>query len=494
MKSLDTSRRNVMKYSALGLLGAGFAARVDRVAAMQSAPTSPSSPNTVTGKLKADYKRNSEGLLLPAQYGGKNQPPRPATYDMLPQSWNEQQMRRLFAAVAPQGVQAVLLRVPINVNHFTGYWYRTTERPQAAFMNSGDAAPWYFHPVIDNQLVRSGWFGGEKVYFDFPHAPGGFPNEGKVVTAPAVDILEFMLEGVRDKGVQGNKIGIDGELYPSEMAKLKKVMPNIKVVNIAPQIRELRITKTPEELALWSRSYVYNDRAHAFARDYLLTYGTDVTDLELQTAATLWVTDALYSDLDLAGGLPNHGVGASAHVVIRSGRTNAYPHPNQPYYSRVLRNQALQVVCVVHIGTCGGENYRMYQVADKAGNFDAHGTRMWEVTQHCCDIQRDMQMEGAVCGDIAYAIHKYQDDQWMQKYIYHRPAHGEAAEGHYPPYLALGDRTVLKKNSVFSEEPGLYDPEGGVGYNWSDNVVTGDGTGYRMSFTPYSKDWLFVKL
>ena len=82
----------------------------------------------------------------------------------------------------------------------------------------------------------------------------------------------------------------------------------------------------------------------------------------------------------------------------------------------------------------------------------------------------------------------------MQTYIFHRPGHGEASEGHYAPYIALGDRTVLKRNSIFSEEPGLYDPEGGVGYNWSDNIVTGVNTGYRMSFVPYTKDWLFVKL
>lgn len=490
---LEQTRRQVMKYCAMGLVTGAMLKRVDKVAALQTA-TSPTSPNTVTGKLKAEYKKNSEKLLLPRTYGGQDQPPKPADYDMLPVSWHQGQMKLLFSKAAEKGVQAVLLRSPPNVQYFTGYWYRSTERPQVAFMNKDDAAPWYFHPVIDNQLVRAGWFGGEKIYFDFPHTVGGFPNEGKVVTGPPVDMFEFMLEGVRDKKVQGKKIGFDGELYPSELAKLKKILPDVEAVNVADLIKEIRITKTPEELALWSRSYVYNDRAHAFARDYLLMYGTDITDLELQTATQLWMSDLLYQELDLAGGLMNHGVGSEGHVAIRAGRPNAYPHPNQPYYSRVLRNQPLQIVCVVKIGNCGGENYRMYQIADQAGKFDPHGTKIWEVSQHCCDIQRDMQKEGAVCGDIAYAIHKYQVEQGMQKYIFHRPGHGEASEGHYAPYIALGDRTVLKKNSVFSEEPGLYDPDNGVGYNWSDNIVTGGSTGYRMSFVPYSKEFLFVKL
>jgi Xaa-Pro dipeptidase len=42
--------------------------------------------------------------------------------------------------------------------------------------------------------------------------------------------------------------------------------------------------------------------AHAFARDYLMMYGTEITDLELQTATNLWLSDLLYQELDLAGG------------------------------------------------------------------------------------------------------------------------------------------------------------------------------------------------
>ncbi|MBL8271146.1 MAG: aminopeptidase P family protein [Steroidobacter sp.] len=456
-------------------------------------PSLPSA-RTITAKLQNEKSHGSAALLLPRRYGGEDQPPKPATDDMLPRAWHERQMRRLFDLAAERNIAAVLLRQPPNVTHYTGYTFSPTERPQAVFMNKDDGAPWYFYPMVDSGLVRDGWFGGGRLYFDFPHAAGGFPNEGKVVTGPAVDLFEFMLEGLKEKGVQGGKIGIDGELYPSELNAVRKILPNIEVVDIQDLIGDMRSVKTPEELALWSRAYVYSDRAQVFARDYLLTYGTDVTDLEIKTATQLWLQDQLYSDLNLAGGLPNHGVGTIGEIDVRSGPVNAYPHPNQPYYSKVMRGHPIQVVCYVFVGACGGENYRMYQLAGDAGKFTPHGSKMWEVTKHCCDIQLQMQKAGAVCGDIAYAIHKYQVDQGMQKYIYHRPGHGQSSEGHSAPYIALGDRTVLKTNSIFSEEPGLYDPEGGVGYNWSDNIVTGVKSGYRMSFTPYSKEWLFVRL
>jgi Xaa-Pro aminopeptidase len=109
-------------------------------------------------------------------------------------------------------------------------------------------------------------------------------------------------------------------------------------------------------------------------------------------------------------------------------------------------------------------------------------------------MQVELQKEGATCSSVAYEIHKYQVAQGVQDFIYHRPAHGEGSEGHQPPYLSLGDYTVLKKNMCFSEEPGLYDPKAGVGFNWSDHVVTGVKSGYRMSRVPYSKEWSWVKI
>ena len=104
------------------------------------------------------------------------------------------------------------------------------------------------------------------------------------------------------------------------------------------------------------------------------------------------------------------------------------------------------------------------------------------------------QVEGASCSSVAYKVHKYQVENGVQKYIYHRPAHGSGVEGHQPPYLALGDYTVLQKNMCFSEEPGLFDPENGCGFNWSDTVVTGAKSAYRMSRVPYSKEWCWIKL
>jgi Xaa-Pro aminopeptidase len=109
-------------------------------------------------------------------------------------------------------------------------------------------------------------------------------------------------------------------------------------------------------------------------------------------------------------------------------------------------------------------------------------------------MQVELSVEGSTCSHVAHEILRFQLEQGVQKYIYHRPGHGEGVEGHQPPYLALGDYTMLRRNMCFSEEPGLYDPEHGCGFNWSDTVVVGLKSGYRMSRVPYTKEWCWLKL
>ncbi len=332
------------------------------------------------------------------------------------------------------------------------------------------------------------------MYFDFLHAEGAFPHEGVVQQGRQVDLFKMMLEGVKKHGVQGKRIGIDGELYPSQMEKAKAVMPGVDWIDVSDVLTEMRQVKTPEELALWRRAYVYFDRAHAFARDYVLTHGTDVTDYEVAVATELWINDQLFSDLDLAGGKPHYGVGSEIGIGVRVGPVTGYPHPNQPYYNRIGRGMALQISGGARIGGYGHENYRAFIIADGAGNFDPHMRKLWEVSRNCCDMQVELSVEGVTCSNVAYRIHKYQVEQGVQQYIYHRPAHGAGSEGHQSPYLALGDYTMMRRNMTFSEEPGLYDSANGCGFNWSDTVVVGKKSGYRMSRVPYSTEWCWLKI
>jgi len=485
---MGITRRGLLSGGALGLLGGGFFSRMDRVAAMQN-----DRPEPLTDVLKGQATGASERLLLKPTPGEEG-PPEPADFDRLPLDWNKRTVKRFKDQLKEQEIEAFLVRDPLNITYLTGYWHSTTERPQAVFMNRDQENPWYFYPGLDRDLVRSWWFGSGRMYFDFHHAEGAFPHEGMVQQGEKVDLFKFMLEGLKKHGIQGNKIGLDGELYPSELAKVKEVLSGVEFVDVSETLIEMRQVKTEEELALWRRAYVYFDRAHAFARDYILTHGTDVTDYEVKVATELWINDQLYSDLKLANGAPHQGVRSHVGLGVRAGPVTGYPHPNQPYYNRIGRNMPLQVAGIARIGGYGHELYRPFIIADAGGDFDPHMQKLWEVSKNCCDMQMTLSVEGVTCSSVAYQIHKYQVSQGVQEYVYHRPAHGAGVEGHQSPYIALGDYTMLRRNMCFSEEPGLYDPGRKCGFNWSNTIVVGKKSGYRMSRVPYSKEWCWVKL
>ena len=247
--------------------------------------------------------------------------------------------------------------------------------------------------------------------------------------------------------------------------------------------------KTKEEIALTQRAMDYFSKIHAFARDYILEKGTDATDFEVEHAAVEYGTDLILKGIK-RDGRPHSAVGLGVYIGCRTGAGTAYPHPNQFFHKKIEKGDALQVAGGVRIGGYGGELYRYYQIAP----WNEHRKKLWDVVTECVHIQERESKAGKTCSEDAYKIDQYQVKQGVAKYIYHRPAHGEGMEGHQPPWIALGDYTVLEEGMTFSVEPGLYDPENGFGYNPSDNLVVTKDKGVLMSSVPYTKEWMFLKL
>ena len=121
---------------------------------------------------------------------------------------------------------------------------------------------------------------------------------------------------------------------------------------------------------------------------------------------------------------------------------------------------------------------------------------MWQVVVDTVQMIVEETKPGAVCSEIAYKVHAYQIKQGMQELIYHRPGHGQGQNfvGHQPPFLALGDDTVIEKGMTFSVEPGLYDAQAGIGINPSDRLIVLDDRAVLMSRIPFTKEWSYLRV
>jgi len=425
---------------------------------------------------------NSASLYLPEDNL------KPATIDRLPLEWHQRRAELLRAKLAEAGYEGILLTNRWNIIYFTGLWHTTTERLVNVFLPlKGD--PVWFYAALDRDLVKTWWYTDGEMYFDWPHAEGAFPNEGKVQMGAKVDLTEWMLKGLKRRGFAGKSLAADAELVPSMQKKVVNILGK-EMAAAGDTCMYFRMRKTPEELALMRRAYNYFNQMHAHARDMLLEHGTDLTDYDIGSAATKFGTDLILRDIK-HDGAPHTAVGITIQVACRVGQSTASPHPNQFLYNKVTRGQAIQIEGGVTIAGCGGELYRamfIHPITDQM-------KKLWTVSRDSCLIQKEESIAGVTGSTVAYKIHQHQVKYGVAPYIYHRPAHGQGWEGHQPPYLSLGDYTMLEKGMCFSVEPGLYDPANGIGSNFSDVfVVEPEGLSRQMSRLPWSEEWCWVRI
>jgi Xaa-Pro aminopeptidase len=437
--------------------------------------TEQAKPQTAYGEKSAKLFLADDGL-------------QPATYDRLSLDWHKQRAQKLREKLAEDDYAGILLTDRWNIIYFTGLWHTTTERPLSVFLPvSGD--PVWFNSAIDRDLVKSWWYNDGEMYFDFQHAEGAFPYEGKVQMGAKVDLFEWMLKGLKKRGYADKKLAADTEFTPSKQRKVVAILGK-EMDDKGEPCEAMRVRKTPEEVALTRRAYNYFNMMHAYARDMLLAHGTDLTDYDITAATTKYGTDLVMADIK-RDGRPHTAVGMDIEIGCRVGPSTAYPHPNQFQHAKISRGQAFQIAGGVSIAGCGGELYRAMFIEP----ISDHARKLWKISRDCCQIQREESIAGVTCSTVAYKIHQYQVKSGMAPYIYHRPAHGQGWEGHQPPYLALGDYTMLEPGMNFSVEPGLYDPEHGIGANWSDAFyVEPQGPARQMSRLPWSEEWCLVKL
>ena len=468
---MNLSRRNFIKKLGISLAVVNMAAK-----------------NLVCGKKKDT--EGSENLLLK----NPDQPePAPLGYDRLPLEWYKQTVKELKQSVAEQGVDAILLESDLNKVYFTGCFRSSGERSTWVLfpMNEEDTVYW-FSPGIDRDLITSWWCTENEYYFCYPQAEGGFPNRGQVVRGKQVDLFEWMLERLKKRGYGNKIIGTDMHFHTSQQQKIRKLVPNIRFINISNLCQKMRIIKKPGEIALTQRAYRYFDKIHAFARDYILERGTETTDFEIGQALQAYGIKLMMNDVK-RDGKPHTAIGIEVtSQYVRAGIATAYPHPNQFFYNKVEKGKPLYVNTDIKLGGYGGEGYRNYLIAP----WTPHQEKMWHVVADCVRIQVEESKPGVACSEVAYKIHQYQVKHGMQDYIYHRPAHGSGQnfEGHQPPFISLGDHTLIEEGMTFSVEPGLYDAKNGIGINPSDNLLITKNGGILMSSVPFSEEWSFLRL
>jgi len=402
--------------------------------------------------------------------------------------WYRDTVRRFQAKLAEKGLSGAIVSDVLNRNYLTGIFLTETERPNYLFVPA-KGEPTAFIPGLDRDMAASWWVKDIEWYFDYLHA--GEYNKITWAAGPREDLFVWMLKGIAKRGHGSGRIGIDREPTPSVAKKFKNALRDAELADVSKDLLGMRLVKTPQELALMQKAIDLHDAMLAFARGFILKNGTSITDFDVRRATeefgTRTLMAAMGSEVD---GRAHKAVGIGLGFSCRVGVATAYPHPNQFFFGRIARGQAVQISSVIRIGGYGGEGYRAMHVEP----MNDQQKKMWDVHNEMTLKQAELCKAGAKCQDIAAATLAIAKSAGMEKYVYHRPAHGQGMEGHQAPYIALGDDTVLVENMTFSNEPGLYNLEGGYGYNHSNCVHVGRQRGTIMNKTPLTREFCWLKL
>lgn len=429
---------------------------------------------------------DSRSLLLPPG------PYRPSEALRLPLNWSRKRASELLSRIDPEGRTGVLLLDPWNIVTFTGLWALTTERLLAAYLPPDGSAPVWFYPWLDHELVTTWWFGDGDCYFDVPDAAGQFPPHGRATAGAAQDTWEWLFERMRARGL--NPDGDAGVFRVDRELPEAARSASLRVFGSAPRsvgdtALGMRMVKTEEELALWARAYSYFDDVHAYARDRILERDPSLTDSRLRLDMAGRVLDDIMADYG-DDRSPHGPVGINVDLGwVRAGRVTGYPHPNQVRHAVIADQRTVQVSGIIQVGGCGGELYRPYLLTTPS----EYERRLWTVARDSCLLLRDSLRAGRTGGEVAQDVHGFQRANGVERFAATRPSHGQGMEGHQPPYISLGEQTVLEPGMCFSAEPGLYDPAGGFGVNFSDTfVVQSQGPAVQLSRLPWTEEWCWL--
>jgi Xaa-Pro aminopeptidase len=356
----------------------------------------------------------------------------------------EFEQRRSAAAggLAARKVQALLVSSPASVRYLTGY--------------SGS-----------NGLVLLSE--AETHFFTDPRyaleAAQNITCKVHVAKRPLIDEAATVIKRKKLK-----KIGFEPAwMRVEEYSRLEKHVPaGVSLVPTTGLVEELRMVKSPEEIALIRRSVLLNSEAYARTMR-----GVRPGVREREIAAEL--------DYQMA----RLGAEKTAfETIVAAGARSALPHAH-PTAHRFEANELL----LIDMGAClDGYMSDMTRVCF-AGVPPRRVVRLYKAVAEAQLAALDAVRPGATTVQVDGAAREVLKGHGLEKEFMHSTGHGLGLEIHEGPKVAKKDKSKLKAGMVITIEPGAY-IEGFGGVRIEDTVlVTANGC---EVLTPTSK--AFVNL
>jgi Xaa-Pro dipeptidase len=370
--------------------------------------------------------------------------PTTGEHDRLQPDWYRRKIKQVQDRMKEHKLDAMVLLNATNVIYITGYFHLPTERPLAALIPaSGDPA--LFIPGLEEDQVKLWWVKDYESYFDYPGP---------------VNRVQWIFKRVAKRRLGGGRIGVE-EPTPSRLKHITEGAPKARIVDASEIIEQLRWIKDDDEIKLMRRAMYFADFTVKAGREFVQQNGT-VTEDQILKASADAVADKMSKDLHDVVGI---GIDPPFGGLVPFGKRSAFPHA-VPSKDRLKSGDALILSFGAQVGGYTVECERSFCV----GKPNDYAKRMFDAMLAAHDTAAENLKEGAVAEEVDKKSLDQIRKAGFGKFLKHRTGHGIGLEAHESPWIAEGDKTVLKEGMTFSCEPGVYDPDRG-GFRHSDTVV-----------------------
>ena len=393
--------------------------------------------------------------------------PDPEGHDRLKPDWYKKKVAQVQTEMAKRKLDALVLLDAHNVIYTTGYFHISTERPLAALIPKS-GAPALFMPELEADQVKLWWVKDFETYFDYPGP---------------VNRIQWIFERVARRGLKSGRIGIE-EPTASRLKHMKAGAPGATLVVAGEMIEHLRWVKDDDELAVMRRAMEFADYTVEAGRKFIAE-NASVTEDQILKATADAVADKMSRELrDVVGISIEPPFGG----LVPFGKRAAFPHA-VPSKDRLKRGDALILSFGARVGGYNVESERSFSV----GKPSDYARRLFDAMLAAHDEGARSMKAGAVAEEVDRRALDQIRKAGFEKFLRHRTGHGIGLEGHESPWIAEGDKTVLREGMAFSCEPGVYDPDFG-GFRHSDTVVVRKERGEILNRYPTRLEDMIIEI
>jgi Xaa-Pro aminopeptidase len=346
---------------------------------------------------------------------------------------------RARAAAVTAGIDALLISPGADLRYLTGYDAAPLERLTCLVLPAGDD-PFLVVPALE-----------------LPAAQAVAGLDVDLVAYGETDDPYALVAGRLPRGVA--RVAVDNHMWAEKVLAFRRALPDAEQGLAGVVLAELRMRKTPDEVASLRRAAAAIDEVHGRMGEWLRPGRT-----EREVAA------------DIADAIVAAGHTTADFVIVGSGPNGASPHHGVS--DRVI--EAGDPV-VVDIGGPMPDGYfsdstRTYAVGEPPAEFTAY----YEVLLRAHRTQTEAVRPGISAHELDAIGRDIITEAGYGEYFIHRTGHGIGLEVHEEPYIVAGSDRALEPGMAFSVEPGIYLP-GRHGARIEDIVVCTEDGGERLN-------------